>query len=236
MRSRALPGGIHASRRLPLGSPVTGRIRSPPCLARAATASSEARSSPTRQVPGSPRGCHNHWTGISRIIRVSAPLASLHPKTVCNRFAESIFEPTLERRSLCRTSGPDGESQGRAQARLACGGLEKRECGSAYTSYGRRSTTWRPVERMVEICTRPARTPLRPNKPHIPLRPQSAVETQQRGLCSDSRVKTRWTAPALWYRNEPASQGAHIVDATYITEGIQETVILRESLDIEGEA
>ena len=66
---------------------------------------------------------HSHRAGTPRIIRVGPSSVKGTRRSFLTASQKRFSGPALERRSLCRPSGPDGEGQARGQARNARGGL-----------------------------------------------------------------------------------------------------------------
>ena len=100
--------------------PVTDRLRSPP-YPTAAPASTAARPSALRQMRRSPGRCHSHRAGAPRIIRVGPSSVKGTRRSFPTASQKRSSGPTLERWSLYRPRGPDGEGQARGQARSTRG-------------------------------------------------------------------------------------------------------------------
>ena len=64
---------------------------------------------------------HSHRAGTPRIVQVGPSSVKGTPRSFLTASQKGSSGPTLERRSLCRPSGPDGEGQARGQARNARG-------------------------------------------------------------------------------------------------------------------
>ena len=60
---------------------------------------------------------HSHRAGTPRIVQVGPSSVKGTPRSFLTASQKGSSGPTLERRSLCRPSGPDGEGQARGQAR-----------------------------------------------------------------------------------------------------------------------
>src|SRR5262249_43342643 len=112
------------ARRLPrTAAPVTGRLRSPPYLPGAMPASSRTRPSLSGRVRLPPREGTKRWAGTPRIVRVGPSSVKGTRRSFLTASQKRSPGPALERRSLCRPYGPDGEGQARGQAREARGEL-----------------------------------------------------------------------------------------------------------------
>jgi len=97
------------------GTPVTGRLRSPPYSA-AAPASTTAKPTRSRQVRQKPGECHGQQAG--RALSGLAPPAS----TVLRiPLRGTRLRRAVDPGDLCQPSGPDGEGQAGGQARKARG-------------------------------------------------------------------------------------------------------------------
>ena len=64
---------------------------------------------------------HSHRAGTPRIFQVGPSSVKGTPRSFLTASQKGSSGPTLERRSLCRPSGPDGEGQAKGQARRARG-------------------------------------------------------------------------------------------------------------------
>ena len=64
---------------------------------------------------------HSHRDGTPRIVQVGPSSVKGTRRSFLTASQKGSSGPTLERRSLCRPSGPDGEGQARGQARNARG-------------------------------------------------------------------------------------------------------------------
>ena len=108
---RAAPHGLPRHRPQPVPA-VTPRRRAtragPGRHARAECADSRAKG-------------HSHRAGTPRIVQVGPSSVKGTRRSFLTASQKGSSGPTLERRSLCRPSGPDGEGQARGQARNARG-------------------------------------------------------------------------------------------------------------------
>jgi hypothetical protein len=59
---------------------------------------------------------HSHRAGTPRIVQVGPSSVKGTPRSFLTASQKGSSGPTLERRSLCRPSGPDGKGQARGQA------------------------------------------------------------------------------------------------------------------------
>jgi hypothetical protein len=66
---------------------------------------------------------HRHRAGTPRIVRLGPSSVKGTPRSFLTASQKRSSGPTLERRSLCRPSGPDGEGQARGQARTRAANL-----------------------------------------------------------------------------------------------------------------
>jgi hypothetical protein len=115
-------GGSPTARRAAAhGFPGTGRSRSPRRNAPMPRPTSRTRPSRSRQVTRSPYEDHSHRAGTPRIVQVGPSCVKGTPRSFLTASQKGSSGPTLECRSLCRPSGPDGEGQARGQARSARG-------------------------------------------------------------------------------------------------------------------
>jgi len=116
--ARALPGGS------PTGAaaaahdcPATGRSRSRPQRPPMPRDASWSRPSASRHVCQSPCESHRARDGTPRIVRVGPSNVKGTRRSFLTASQKLSSGPTLERWSLCRPSGPDGEDQAGGQAR-----------------------------------------------------------------------------------------------------------------------
>ena len=84
------------------------------------SASWPGRSSRVRCADCRTKG-HSHGAGTPRIVRAGPSSVKGTPRSFLTAPQKGSSGPTLERRSLCQPSGPDGEGQARGQARNAHG-------------------------------------------------------------------------------------------------------------------
>jgi hypothetical protein len=82
---------------------------------------SRARPSRSRRVRRSPCEGHSYRAGTPRIVQVGPSSVEGTRRSFLAASQKGSSGPALERRSLCRPSGPDGEGQARGQARQAHG-------------------------------------------------------------------------------------------------------------------
>ena len=92
---------------------------------------SRARPSRSRRVRRSPCEGHSHRAGTPRIVQVGPSSVKGTRRSFLTASQKGSSGPTLERRSLCRPSGPDGEGQARGQARNARGEPPQEEAGES---------------------------------------------------------------------------------------------------------
>ncbi len=75
----------------------------------------------SRRVRRTPGESHRHRAGTPRIVRGGPSVVKGTRRSFLTASQKRSPGPTLERRSLCRPGGPDGEGQARGQARNARG-------------------------------------------------------------------------------------------------------------------
>ena len=103
--------------RLPRHRPQPGPAVTPRCRATRAGPGRHARAEcADRRAKG-----HSRRAGTPRIVQVGPSSVKGTPRSFVTASQKGSSGPTLERRSLCRPSGPDGEGQARGQARYARG-------------------------------------------------------------------------------------------------------------------
>jgi hypothetical protein len=102
------------------GCPGTGRSRSPPSRPDAVP---HEQDQAVTLAPSAPIAARKVTaTGAERrIVQVGPSSVKGTPRSFLTASQKGSSGPTLERRSLCRPSGPDGEGQARGQARNARG-------------------------------------------------------------------------------------------------------------------
>ena len=110
-------GATSCRARLPRHRPQPVPAVTPRCCAIRAGPGRHARAGcADRRAKG-----HSHRCGTPRIVRVGPSSVKGTPRSFLTASQKGSSGPTLERRSLCRPSGPDGEGQARGQARNARG-------------------------------------------------------------------------------------------------------------------
>jgi hypothetical protein len=73
---------------------------------------------------------HGHRAGTPRIVRVGPSSVKGTPRSFLTASRKGSPGPALERRSLCRPSGPDGEGQAKGQARTRAANLREQDPGA----------------------------------------------------------------------------------------------------------
>ena len=110
-------GATSCRARLPRHRPQPVPAVTPRCRATRAGPGRHARAEcAVRRAKG-----HSHRAGMPRIIQVGPSSVKGTRRSFLTASQKGSSGPTLERRSLCRPSGPDGEGQARGQARNARG-------------------------------------------------------------------------------------------------------------------
>jgi len=108
-------GATSCRARLPRHRPQPVPAVTPRCRATRAGPGRHARAEcADRHVKG-----HNHQAGTPRIVQVGPSSVKGTRRSFLTASQKGSSGPTLERRSLCRPGGPDGEGQARGQARNA---------------------------------------------------------------------------------------------------------------------
>jgi hypothetical protein len=101
----------------------------------------------SRQVRRSPYEDHSHRAGTPRIIQVGPSSIKGTRRSFLTASQKGSSGPALERRSLCRPSGPDGGGQARGQARSARGEPPQRGTYRDARLTARQSTIFYAVDR-----------------------------------------------------------------------------------------
>ena len=110
-------GATSCRARLPRHRPQPVPAVTPRCRATRAGPGRHARAEcADRRAKG-----HSHRAGTPRIVQVGPSSVKGTRRSFLTASQKGSSGPTLERRSLCRPSGPDGEGQARGQARNARG-------------------------------------------------------------------------------------------------------------------
>jgi hypothetical protein len=108
------------------GSPGTGRSRSPPSRPDAVPHEQGQAVTLAPSAPIAVQKVTDTRTETPRIIQVGPSSVKGTRRSIITASQKGSSGPTLERRSLCRPSGPDGEGQTRGQARRRAANLRER--------------------------------------------------------------------------------------------------------------
>ena len=116
-------GATSCRARLPRHRPQPVPAVTPRCLATRAGPGRHARAEcADRRAKG-----HSHRAGTPRIVQVGPSSVKGTPRSFLTASQKGSSGPTLERRSLCRPSGPDGKGQAKGQARKRAANLPQEE-------------------------------------------------------------------------------------------------------------